>query len=78
MKKYLAICLLAFSGCSEDAEIIYSVDPALAPYVDVFYANNEGLPRNLIAELNDFQPQAISKSETNHGQNYLYFSETVV
>lgn len=77
MKKYLLIILVALGACQEENEMTYSVDPALVPYVDAFYAENEGLPKNLIAELDDFKTQAISKSETIHGQHYLYFSETL-
>ena len=79
MKTLIAtlVSFLFLVSCTEDNEAVYSVDPSLAPYVDTFYSNNPGVPRNLIAELNDFKPQSISKAETNQGQNYLYFSETL-
>lgn len=79
MKTLIAtlVSFLFLVSCTEENEAVYSVDPSLAPYVDTFYSNNPGVPRNLIAELNDFKTQAISKGETTQGQNYLYFSETL-
>lgn len=77
MKYFLISLIIIITACNEDGEVIYSVDPFLAPYIDTFYSNNPGVPRNLIAELNDAKTQAISKAETNQGQNYLYFSETL-
>lgn len=80
MKKYLILFLAALGACQEENEIVYSVDPALAPYVETFYAEvaerGEVIPKNLIAEFSQ-NIQGITKGDRMHGQNYLYVNEVM-
>lgn len=80
MRNYLCLFILAALGaCQEENEVIYSVDPALAQYVETFYseAAERGvtIPKNLVAEFGEVQ--AIAKGETTHGQNYLSVSKAM-
>ena len=77
MKKYLLIILAALGACQEDNEVIYSVDPALATYVDTFYAEASergvAIEKNLVAEI-DANIQSISTSTKNMDQNIIKVS----
>lgn len=78
MKKYLLIFLAALGACQEENSTIYSVDPALSPYVDTFYAEaaERGVipPRNLIAEFKGIQ--AGVEVDMRGDQNYLFVHPT--
>lgn len=81
MKKLtIAIVLLMAFACTDENEIVYSVDPALESYVDTFYqeASERGLtlPKNLIAEVS-FKAQAIANGSIDRGQKYVYVSESI-
>lgn len=76
MKKCLLI-LVIFSACSEDVEMVYSVDPNLQPYVDTFYseASERGvvIEKNLVAEI-DVNIQSISTGDRSMDQNIVRVS----
>jgi hypothetical protein len=81
MKHYILIAfiLLSLGACQEENEILYSVDLALAPYVDTFYSEaaerGTTIPKNLIAEFKAVQ--AITKGDKRNGQNYLYVDPAI-
>lgn len=77
--KNVLFALVIFStliACEEENVTRYSVDPRIDSYVTTFYDEAAErlitVDRNLVAEFKDIQ--GISKAETTHDQNYLYFN----
>lgn len=82
MKKVLMFvaALIVLASCSEENDVVYSVDPALALYVDAFYqdaaAEGINLPKNLVAELKS--TQAVTNFYKQHDQNYLQYNSQLI